>query len=201
MLSADEFTKKLGSLLKSGALTAERFLSGVIRESRQLNVEPDSFPEKDRYIFLSKHLHVADIAARKALGDDSTEAKKIGQLQKSVARLDDECGTDIHLVPGTPREVQNKQIAELDNDKVKFALILKEELPKNEGAFEAFLIEYARLVYRFNEYQAPFRTSGHQAMLDAMGLSDHFSELLDNIRKELSKEKSSAEKKDKDEKA
>jgi hypothetical protein len=176
--AAAKFIESATRILRGGG-SVEMLLTNVIKESVQQN--EDVFPERGRYIFLWHHLYAIGVTANAAFRESSGESKKVTQLQRSMDRLDDECGTDICLSPSMSDHELDEKLALVDADKVKFAAILKEELGKNAGAFRTFLIEYARLVYQFNGYQAEARTDVAMAMLDSMGVSDHFQELLDTL--------------------
>lgn len=200
-VTGDKFVDSCSSMLHEGKLTVEALLGNLIRESKKHqhektfsgSSEGGHFPEKERFLFLSFHVDAVEKAVMKAFGEEHKETGRLKKLQKSLASLDDDCGTDIHLTPHMDEKEHSEGLAAIDADKLKFAGILKTGLKANEGGFQTFLIEWARLIYRFNEYQAEARDNPYQAQLDAMGLSDHFSELLDKLKKEIEAEKTQKE--------
>lgn len=152
----DWFINTVCHLLSARATTVEKILRDAIEKSLQpLHQHEHAFggpAEKERYLFLYKYLSWIEVAVRKSLGDAAADTERTIQLRQSMEHLDD---------GGIRQEL--KQCSKRDI----FIHILKEELRKNSGEFEAFLVEYARLWH----------------VLGEMGTSDQFQELLDSLKR------------------
>jgi hypothetical protein len=117
---------------------------------------------------------------------DNNDNLELMLVKTSIEKLN-QYGLDIHLTPDMSDTVQKNLIEKLDNEKILFSQTLKESINifHNKKESLMLILAFARLCYRFNEYQAPLRISAEMAMKDAMGLTDHYQELIDSLYKEL----------------
>ncbi len=135
-------------------------------------------------ILLSKHLKSKDLY-NKMLYEIS--------FIETILKEKKEFEVEIQLL-----ETLNVCMKELDNCNInnelkenlkKFKAILSDSLAKVQGnEAHTYLIKFARLVFLFNGYQAPPRTDPQQALKDALGETDLFDELEEEIYVEKMKE-------------
>ena len=97
-------------------------------------------------------------------------------LQLGVPRL-------IPMERGLPPKEHETRLALLDKGRVIFKQVLLDAFVRSVTfADRNVIIRFARLVYEcIHGYQAPYRLDPRQATLDAMGKSDHFAELMDEV--------------------
>jgi hypothetical protein len=198
-IGKEDFVQKASKVLKEGK-KVDFILKGVLDGSK---LQKDI---REQYLFLHRHVNAIKEAVKicvitseeklalkpegdtERLKEERADFETVDQLSKSMLSLDDDCGNDANLNPHMNQEEHDAALKILDADKEVFASILKRELKVNFGIAQLILIDYARLLYRFNAYQADFRTDPVQAALDAAGLSDNFQELLEQIQSGIKKE-------------
>jgi hypothetical protein len=109
------------------------------------------------------------------------EAKRIEKILHAFHSLDCECGgVDYEpgeLVPGS------EKLIDLDADREKFKNILEAQIKTFEGLDLSCVLMFAKLIFKFNGYQAPLRDDVSLAIMDALGISDLFGELLNEEKK------------------
>ena len=143
-----------------------------------LFIDGDSF-ERYRYLynFILNNLSFSLLAA------EDTEYKPKLLLVKTFIDEIDSYGLNIHLTPEMSEKEHRESIQKLDAEKALFSKTISNAINtlKADKEILKFILAFGRLCYRFNEYQAPPRLSIEQATRDAMGLSDHYQELIDHL--------------------
>ena len=91
------------------------------------------------------------------------------------------CGAEVpNLRPGMSTKKQNQILQLLDADLEKFHVVMHEyiQVLKPHPVLLEYFLTFAGLIFRFNGYQAPFRTDPQQALADASGLTDLYIDYL-----------------------
>jgi hypothetical protein len=99
-------------------------------------------------------------------------------LLKGMHELDTCCGIKEILKPEQTDEETHRILALLDNDLIKFKGIYKKWSVELKDEYYDVYTYFARLLFTFNGYQGPLRTSADKAIQDSLGLTDLFSELI-----------------------
>jgi hypothetical protein len=143
-----------------------------------VNIEGERFERyKYLYSFILRHVQLSLKVA-----EDTEYKPKLLVLKGFIDKLDS-YGLDVHLTPEMSEKEQRESIRKLDEEKVLFSKTLSDAVNvlKQDKETLRFILAFGRLCYRFNEYQAPFRLSAEEATRDAMGLSDHYQELINHL--------------------
>lgn len=128
---------------------------------------------KEEYTFIvwnCKHLY-------KIYGKEYPD---IEALMLGLYKLDNDCGDTLPIFEDLSREELSERLHIIDLDREKFKVIFLENYHKIKET-SALFVEFARLIFQFNGYQAPYRTDPQKASEDAMGLTDLFGEFLEEI--------------------
>jgi len=96
--------------------------------------------------------------------------------------IDINCGIDEWVTPKSSKTETNKIIKLLDEDRIKFNDLFITNYNKIDNELcKKIYLQFCRLIFNFNGYQAPFRLSAKKATQDAMGLTDLFGEYLESL--------------------
>lgn len=112
------------------------------------------------------------------------EWARIGVIARAMYDLESGIGLPLqHLVPELSQEETQRRLALLDQGRARFGQILKEAFTKTLlYADRNLLIAWAsKVYYHVHGFQAPPRFDAALATRDAMGQTDHFRELLDDV--------------------
>jgi hypothetical protein len=104
--------------------------------------------------------------------------EKITKLVTAFHALDTGCGIEEELRPDTPFQETQRLLRLLDEDLLLFGKIYRQHREGMTDPHRTLFTQFSRLIFRFNGYQAPPRSDPEQAMRDALGLTDLFSELF-----------------------
>lgn len=110
-----------------------------------------------------------------------TFAAEANKLCRAIYRLDTETGHGKHLEPWMSLEEHEKCLRILDVERECFKEIVKETLEALKGnrVLISFFLSIARISFALNGYQGPLRYDAAKASRDAMGLTDLFSEMME----------------------
>ena len=113
-----------------------------------------------------------------------TFAEEVNQMCQLMYRLDTECVSAEALRPDMSLKEHHECLAALDADREIFKTIVMEALEtlKNHRILLEYVLGFAKVIFRFNCYQAPPRTNPIKSALDAAGMTDLFGELIVEIR-------------------
>lgn len=93
-------------------------------------------------------------------------------LMEGLYDIDTKCGS----------EASSQSLAALDRDREHFKMLFKQHREKiTDPVMKTIFEEFSRLIFRFNGYQAPSRLDPAQAIRDAMGQTDLFGEMLNQL--------------------
>lgn len=134
---------------------------------------------KDQYdntLHVFKHAY----AAAKLTVCNSDELKQLDILVHGFYELDNLCGVDtdkpLHKLN---QKDQLDELMKLDKDFIKFKdYYIKTKTQLSKDIFVKWFRVFAKMIFTFNGYQAPPRIDPKQALMDAMGVTDLFEELL-----------------------
>ena len=156
------------------------FNEDIYSDFPTINIDGKPF---ERYKYLYKFM-LGNLSLLLTIAESDEQKSNLKTLKKFIYELD-AYGLDIHLTPEMTEEETTDAITKLDDEKTLFARTMSEAITtyKNRKEYLRFVLAFGRLCYRFNEYQAPRRLTYEEAVKDAMGLSDHYAELIDELSK------------------
>lgn len=114
--------------------------------------------------------------------DLEEDLKELTSLVQGVYELDCLCGLEFDINYEEDDDKLFEFYAQLDLDRQRFKNILGKthQKLKSEVSKDLFL-KFASLLFMFNGYQAPIRSDPKKAFQDAMGQTDLFAELLEEL--------------------
>jgi hypothetical protein len=104
-------------------------------------------------------------------------------LMHGIYEIDTQSGISEKLDRNLSKQEEEKILEKLDKDRDKFKNILKKYLNLlNNIEIKKLYIYFGKLIFTFNDYQAPYRTDPKKAIEDSMGMTNLYGELLDEIK-------------------
>jgi len=161
-----------------------RFITGICE--RQDQMQEQGIEEIAIYGFLYKEVCRAYHVLKENHEGLEEPWRRIKRILETFWRLDEEGLTEERLLPmepNLPKDESARRLAALDAGRTKF----KQHLVDAFGDLHAIadrnlILMFASKTYNYiHGFQAPPRADPKQAYLDAMGLSDHFSELAQEV--------------------